>query len=137
MIRKATHMILAALVLLSTMGITVNMHFCHDQLIDLALYAPAESCCGGNAFMCHTGEEGVEATSHCDDESIVLEALEDFMASTFAFNFEYSHSFELFSTSQFMIDSPVAKNISTSRILNYKKPPPQEVVLSQIQSFLL
>ncbi len=45
MIRKTLHIIVASFILISTMGITINMHYCHDQLIDLAFNAPAHSCC--------------------------------------------------------------------------------------------
>ena len=80
---------------------------------------------------------GTICAHHCEDESIKIESSQDFVVSGFTFNFENSHSFRLFSTSQLMLESPVAKNTSATGIFNYKKPPPQEVVLSQIQAFLI
>ena len=138
MIRKALHIVMAALVLISTMGITINMHFCHDQLIDLALYAPAESCCDvSNEVPCDP-KEGLSQMDHCEDDSIVVEALEDFLGSSLAVNFESKQSTDLFFWIALQYSSPGANEDIKSIVPDYYFPPPyQEVDLSQIQSFLI
>ncbi len=124
MIRKTLHIVIASFILISTMGITINMHYCHDQLIDLAFNAPAHSCC--------------ESCQGCQDESIVVEAGDDYEVPAIAFNFENSHNTTLFLTSVILNYYQGINEPTNIEVPWYKKPPPiQEVVLSQIQSYLI
>ena len=138
MVKILSHMVLSTLLLFSATGLTINMHFCQGRLYDLAVNAPAHDCCGRGSDhnTCHHDHD-MTKPHHCDDKSIRIESSHDFITSSFSFDFEDSHSFELFGTSQLMIKSPDTESSITSRIFNYKKPPTQEVVLSQIQSFLI
>ncbi|WP_319480605.1 hypothetical protein [uncultured Draconibacterium sp.] len=45
MIRKLNHIILASLLLISTMGLAVSKHYCHSLLVDVSFFAQADSCC--------------------------------------------------------------------------------------------
>ena len=138
MIRKALHILMAATVLISTMGFTINMHFCHDQLIDLALYAPAESCCNANMGLACDHQEGISQTDHCEDDSIVLEALEDFLGSSLAINFKNIQSTDILFWIAFEYSSSGRDEDLKSLVPDYYLPPPvQEVDLSHIQSFLI
>jgi hypothetical protein len=139
MLKVISHIALSVMLLFAATGMTINMHLCQDHLYDIAFNAPADDCCENDTDenTCHHDHD-MAKSHHCEDESIKIESSQDFVVSGFTFNFEDSHSFELFfSTSQLMLESPVAENTSVTRIFNYKKPPPQEVVLSQIQSFLI
>lgn len=138
MIRKALHIMAAAAVVISTMGITINRHFCQDQLIDLALYATAESCCDvSNEAPCDP-QEGLSQMDHCDDDSIVLEALEDFLGTSLAINFGSNQSTDLLFWIALHYSSPGANEDIKSMVPDYYLPPPyQEVELSQIQFFLI
>jgi hypothetical protein len=138
MLKVISHIALSVMLLFAATGMTINMHFCQDHLYDLAINAPAHDCCETDTDenTCHHDHD-MAKSPHCEDKSIEIESSQDYVSSGFTFNFENSHSFELFSTSQLMLESPVAENTSVTRIFNYKKPPPQEVVLSQIQSFLI
>lgn len=42
--RKISAIIMASVVLLSTMSFTISEHFCGDYLVDSALFSKAESC---------------------------------------------------------------------------------------------
>lgn len=132
------HTIISALLLVSTTGMTINMHFCHGNLYDLALNAPAHSCCEPDAESnaCHHDND-MATPHHCDDKSISIESNHDYVASGFSFEFNDTPSFELFGTKTLLIESPDTEKSFTTKVLNYKKPPPQEVVLSRIQSFLI
>jgi hypothetical protein len=137
MIKLLSHITLSAVLLLSAMGLTINMHFCEGHLYDLALIAPAHDCCetDGTEDTCHHDQD--QNRSHqCDDESIKVESTNDFFVSNYSFDFENSYSFDLFIATQVLIENPKTVNSSVSEVINYKKPP-QEVVLSQIQSFLI
>ena len=138
MIRKVLHILMAAAVLISTMGVTINMHFCHDQLIDLALYSPAESCCDVNNEVPCDPHEGLSQMDHCDDDSIVVEALDDFLGSSLAINFESNQSTELLFWIALQYSSPGANEDIKPIVPDcYLSPPYQEVDLSRIQSFLI
>jgi len=131
-------MVLSALLLFSATGMTINMHFCQGHLYDLAFNAPAHDCCENDLEdqVCHHNHD-MAMSHHCDNETIKIESSHDFIGSGFSFDFEDSHSFELFNTSPLMIKSPGTEKSFTTRIFTYKKPPPQEVVLSQIQAYLI
>ena len=45
MIRKLSHIILATLLLATTMGMAVSKHYCHSSLVDVSVFAQADSCC--------------------------------------------------------------------------------------------
>ncbi|AHW61149.1 hypothetical protein SAMN05444285_11126 [Draconibacterium orientale] len=54
MIKKLNHIILASLLLISTMGLAVSKHYCHSSLVDVSIFAEADSCCGDGG--CCTNE---------------------------------------------------------------------------------
>jgi hypothetical protein len=135
MIRKTLHIVVASLILISTMGITINMHYCHDQLIDLAFNSPAHSCCDIN-------DEGASQSQDkcpgCQDESIVVDPGDDYEVTALAFNFENLHNIDLIFTSALFTSLQGIDEPTKNEVPWYKKPPPyQEVVLSQIQSYLI
>jgi hypothetical protein len=138
MFKLLSHITLSALLLLSATGLTINMHFCDGHLYDLALIAPAHDCCeiDGSADACHHHQDQTKP-HQCDDETVKVDSTNDFFVSAYSFDFENSHSFDLFFTTQLFIENPKAENSTVAGVLNYKRPPPQEVVLSQIQSFLI
>lgn len=140
MFKLISHTFLSALLLVSATGMTVNIHFCQDHLYDLALNAPAHSCCepdqDNNTNTCHLDHD-MAKPHQCDDKSIKIESSHDYLVSGSSYDFGDTHSFELFGTTTLLIDSPDTEKSYTTRIFKYKKPPPQEVVLAEIQSFLI
>jgi len=135
MIRKVLHIVIAVFILISSTGFTINMHYCHDQLIDMAFLAPAHSCYDTDKA---DANQSQDSCSGCQDESIVVEPGDDYVVSTSTFNFENSQNTTQFLTSVILnyfqgIDEPTKNEVPW-----YKKPPPyQEVVLSEIQSYLI
>ena len=138
MIRSLFHILLSAMLVGSSLSLTVNMHFCHDQLYDIAVNHPAHSCCDVDAepSRCHH-DQAVMDKHHCNDESLSLRTTDDYFASGFQFDFRDFHSFDLFLTDPVSRLTPVTDAPEFYSIIDYKKPPPQAVVLSQIQSFLI
>ena len=111
------------------------MHYCHDQLIDMAFLAPAHSCCDIND---EDASQIQDRCPGCEDESIVVEPGDDYEVSASAFNFENSHYTNLFLTSVIFNYFQGINESTKNEVPWYKKPPPyQEVVLSQIQSYLI
>jgi hypothetical protein len=142
MIKLLSHITLSAILLLSATGMTINMHFCEGHLYDVALIAPAHDCCetDGTEDTCQHDQD--QNRSHqcedgCEDESIQAQSTTDFFVSGYSFDFENSHTFDLLFATQLLIEKPLTAESKVVGVLNYKKPPPQEVVLSQIQSFLI
>ena len=105
MIKFLIHISLSALLLLSATGMTINLHYCQDQLFDLALIRPADNCCetGMHENHCHHDAD-MANSNHCDDESISFESTSEYVVSAISFSFENAHSFDLFYTTPLIID---------------------------------
>ena len=91
--KKVFHKILSVLmafvVLLTTMSFTVDMHYCGDSLVDFSIFTEAESC----------GMEKAQPTESCDnpsmtekdcctDQQIVKEGKDDLKISFDTLSFE-------------------------------------------------
>ena len=139
MLKLIVNTMLSMLILLSSTGFTVNMHFCHENLIDIAVMAPAESCCGASSeegLSCHATVES--KCSHCKDESLSIETSEDYISSLNVFSFENEFQLELPWLSNISLDLEVSNQNNFLALLDFRKPPTNcEVVLSEIQTFLL
>jgi len=139
MFKLISHIILSGLILLSLTGLTINLHYCQDTLYDIALNSPAESCYenGAHENCCHSGPD-MENSNHCDDETVKVESTDDFFVSSYSFDFKDVHHIDLFNRTLTFLENQRTANSTNSEVLNYKKPPIlPEVVLSQIQSFLI
>jgi hypothetical protein len=131
-----SHIALSTLLLLTASGVTINMHFCKGYLYDLALNIPAHNCCIDDDNICHHDQDQAE-THHCDDKTIKIKATDDFLVSGFYPDFENYHSDDIFLETQIQVEKRGADDKADPRLFNFKSPPPtQDVVLSQIQSFL-
>jgi len=139
MVKILSHIVLSSLLLVSATGMTINIHYCGGHLYDLALNAPAHDCCDPDMDnnMCHLDHDKAKS-DQCDNETIKLESTNDFFVSSFTFDFDNVHSIDLFFPTRLLIEESVTAESPVHRILDGKKPPPtQEVVLSQIQSYLI
>lgn len=139
MARLISHIVLSVLMLISASGLTINFHYCQDQLFDFALIVPADNCRETGAHDNHYDHNGeMDKSNHCDDETIKIESTSDYFVSSLSFDFEKVHLTDLFFTTPLIFEDQSITNSTAVAVLNYKKPPvPQEVVLSQIQSFLI
>jgi hypothetical protein len=138
MIRKIIHIFFALLILVSTTGFTINMHYCHGQLVDLALFAPAKSCCDRAGDTPCQGDNQIGRTSHCQNESITVEQAGDFEGSSFSVNLENTYSIDLLLA--FSTELNLGDAVDDIRIKPpwHKEPPPyREVILSRIQTYLI
>ena len=50
---KILHISIACLLLISTLGVTINKHFCGNRLISASIFSDSNSCCKGNCDNCH------------------------------------------------------------------------------------
>lgn len=137
MFRIIGHIGLSALLLLSATGLTVNMHYCHDKLVNLAFMGPAHSCCtipGDDSDF----SQGMEKPDHCDDQSLHFEATSDFVVSAGSFNLDIKPPLNLLFSSAIILKQRLADEISSGRLFNFKIPQTvPEVDLPKIQTFLI
>ena len=88
LIARATHIILALLLFISSTGFVVNKHYCQGELKNMALFRKAESCHQDKAMkscpMHSSGEK--EKKGCCDDESEYVKANDEQLAPSFEIN---------------------------------------------------
>lgn len=138
MFKKIIHIIVAVFILVSSTGFTLNMHYCHDQLIDLALFSPAHSYCDtSNEHPCDA-DNSISKMNHCEDESLIVESTDDYVGSSFAVSLENDHSIDILLTASILFNVQGSDEKIVTEAPWHKEPPPyQEVVLSLIQSYLI
>ncbi len=82
MIRSILHSIMGLFIILSAGGFNIHMHYCHDQLIDVGIFNPAQTCCNTNnagmASCCTT----MAGNDHCEDKHLHMEALDDYTVAS-------------------------------------------------------
>ncbi|MCF8224789.1 MAG: hypothetical protein K9J30_02805 [Bacteroidales bacterium] len=139
MFKKVFHIVIAALILVSSTGFSVNMHFCHEHLIDMALNVPAENCCGGDDDMLVCCTIAVQPeNNHCEDKSISVKTSGEYVTTVYHFNFDDSFSFDLPWLTYPDLFTVNNDNQSTFAFAELRSPPGiPGVSLPQIQSFLL
>ncbi len=52
MVKKTIHILVIVLLLISTIGVTINKHYSDGELFSIALFGEAESCCEGPCDCC-------------------------------------------------------------------------------------
>ncbi len=82
LLHSISHLLLALLVLASTVSWKVDKHYCMGRLMDTALFIGADSCGMGV-----NGLEG-ELPSCCDDETIVIDGQDDLSSISQGFSFD-------------------------------------------------
>jgi len=75
--RKITSILMAFVVLFSTMSFTIDMHFCGDTLVDTAIFSKAESC-GMDMNLTCSSEESFSKSSCCSEKVISVDGDEEF-----------------------------------------------------------
>lgn len=138
MTRIISHIFLSALLIVTVSGMTINLHYCGDHLYDMAINTAAHSCCDFNEedTACHHDHDKGKM-DHCNDKTIDISKTNDFVISGFSFDFENYHFSELFLITPVTIENSLTDSAPVRKIISDRKPPPQEVVLSQIQSYLI
>ena len=57
MLRKITHIIIVVLLLVTTMGMTIDKHYCGTRLVSVSILNEIESCCDITDDCCHNDSE--------------------------------------------------------------------------------
>lgn len=139
MAKFISHILLAALLVITATGMTINVHYCQGHLYDMALNAPAHHCCDTDMDTQSCHHDPVQPVKHhCEDETVTVESTSDYVIPACTFHFENNHSNDLFFVALLLDESPGAEAIATRRFFNAKEPPPlKEVDLARLQRFLI
>ena len=122
MLKKISHILIAFVVLITTMGLTVSVHSCGGELKSIQLLSEAENCCG-------------DSCPNCQNEIVKLEVEDDFTIQTL--NFDFEQEFTFLSTFIQLFIVPSFKEAVVQ--LAYHEPPPLKIqtVLSDLQVYRL
>ncbi|MCM5662508.1 HYC_CC_PP family protein [Galbibacter mesophilus] len=86
---KILSVLMAFVVMFTTMSFTVDMHYCGDSLVDFSFFTKAETC-GMEKVQATTGCENpiMSKKSCCSDQKIVKENIDDLKTSFNKLTFE-------------------------------------------------
>ncbi|WP_053185868.1 HYC_CC_PP family protein [Sunxiuqinia dokdonensis] len=150
--RKISHILLSFLLLLSTMGMVINLHYCENQLYDVGIFFEATNCCIENSQSHHHENENHHkhiqahhdcnpenhAQNDCDDETVTIEPVDNFVASSFSFDFDNLSFINLFLLVPVITDLYNLSAVSISEIPELNIPPPKiQTILSNLQVYRL
>jgi hypothetical protein len=132
-IHKVFSMLLAFLVLLSTFSFKVETHFCGPNLVDVAVFSKAKSCCDSAVKM--DSELQFTKESCCTNKVVSVEGLNQFKVISLTKDLPIQDSFEL--PSKFSLEWLVLEDSVASHPPNYS--PPDLIMDHQIdyQIFLI
>ena len=132
-VHKVFSMLLAFLVLLSTFSFKVETHFCGSNLVDVAVFSKAKSCCDSAVKM--DSELQFTKESCCTNKFVSVEGLNQFKVISLTKDLPIQDSFEL--PSKFSLEWLVLEDSVASHPPNYS--PPDLIMDHQIdyQIFLI
>jgi len=142
MIKKIAYITLSIFVLVATMGITLNMHYCRGDLYSVALYTEATNCCSdvnhhhnlSKHHHCTTEKENKNA---CDNHSVTFKTTSDFTNSVQNIDFE-TYNFVILNTNALFDESISIESNNYTNFLNFSDLPPNPwQILTFLQSFQL
>lgn len=146
MFRTFSHIVLILLLLCTTAGMTINLHYCDDNLYDIGLFTDAANCCMDSKKMSdekthnHSAcDSNMPKTMDCEDETVHIESVDDFLVSPYSFNFNQDPGITLFLLCFVSATLPDFADIcSDHKIPKFHSSPPRiEEVLSFKQAYLL
>ncbi len=87
MVKKISHIILSFLLLIATVGVSINAHYCGDTIKSIALNTADHHCCGGD--MC----------GQCENHHVTYRISGDYLSTVSVTIEEEMPSFNLFGMS--------------------------------------
>ncbi len=125
MLKKISHIFLALLIAVTSMGLTISKHYCGSSFESVSINSTPETCCNGPCDLCH-------------NETITIKLKDDFSITAYAFDFTQVASLLPAEVQLLLHEVP---KITVSFILTPQTPLPLPLtvhqVLSNLQTFLL
>jgi hypothetical protein len=150
--KKFGHIVLSFLLLISTVGMVINLHYCENQLYDIGIFAEATNCCIENKQGHHPEDENhhkhiqahhdcdpeKHAQNDCDDETVTIDSVDNFVVSSFIFDFNNFSFINLFLAIPIITDLYDLSTVSVIEIPEWNIPPPKiQTILSNLQVYRL
>ena len=152
MIKKLGHIFIALLLLISTTGMTVRLHYCNNRLYDVGIFSNAANCCmdvvhehsqeAGHHQHKNKNNQDCNSESHqkndCENDTVKVETVGNYVLSAFDFDFNSISFLNLFLSTSVVINLYNPQDISTVEIPSWNISPPKiQVLLSLLQTYLL
>lgn len=146
MISKISNIILSFVLLITTAGLTINVHFCAGNLYSVAIDSEADNCCKDEKHMGHLNKVNHnnqchnerEENNHCGDETLIVKISDNFTKTAQNINISNSNIIILYNTLLTNVFNLFASDEKSINLLNYNDSlPDKRQILSLIQSFLL
>ena len=136
-IRPIAAVFLASLVLIASIGVTVNLHLCGGNLQSIALFVKAQPCKMEMPKSCHESKAKTKRTGCCEEESILLKGKET--TAELKTVTELTPSFNLISVILPVLYSiiEVDSYSASPRYAQYKPPIVERDITIFVQSFLI
>lgn len=77
---RITSVLLALIVLISTLSLTVEKHFCGDTLVDVAIFSQSNKC--GMKMASMDSGKAIKSKSCCKDEVNIIEGQDDLLVKS-------------------------------------------------------
>jgi hypothetical protein len=122
-IKKITHIFIAFILLISSVGVVVSVHYCHNELASISIFKEAQSCCT-NPSCCQS-----ETISIQFDKDYVVQ---DIQQSEKVVSFSSLISYVEIIKTQFHIPETISSLYSVR-----KSPPLESDICIQIQRLLI
>ncbi len=124
MLRSITHIALVLLLLVSTSGMSISMHYCCGEYVSTSINKEAKSCCG-------------ETGGCCENKSMHFDVEDDYVNPVVILNNEISELDVLFPI-LFVLSSKIFDEVELNTIFYYDSSPPPSVQtrLSLLQTYL-
>ena len=142
MLKKVGHILLILILLVFTMGMTVDMHFCKHKLYDIGIFSEVESCClakeDSHRHKAHQCDVNNHHKNDCEDEIVHIDKVDNFVVSSFDFNFENQPLSLLFASYSIIDDLNIFPDIRKIEFYDLNNSPPgTHDILSLIHTYLI
>lgn len=124
MFKKASHIFLSTLLLITTVGLAISKHYCGGEWVSTSVFTEAESCC--------------DSGDCCKNESETYQLDEDFSLSSVIVVPE-TVELDLFAVFVVLFHPQFDENEHTKEFVVTDLPPPPKIktALAQRQTYLL
>ncbi|MEW7277881.1 hypothetical protein ABW636_04745 [Aquimarina sp. 2201CG1-2-11] len=132
---KIASVLLATLVLFSTLSFTVDMHYCGSRLVDVALFKEAKSCGMEQMQKLLSCGDTVKKKSCCKDKQVVIEGQDDLKDTVTKLTLDQ----EVFATSYIYTYQNIAPDVisSITSFIGHSPPIPDKDFQVLYETFLI
>ena len=129
--KKTFSVLLALIILLSSLNFSLSAHYCGQTIVDVALFGDAEAC-----LMSAEMNNDSEEEPCCSDRQIIIEG-EDYLSSKSFEKQEVEKIDIILADLQFPIELLLEEEQTNSSLLQYTPPLIEQDITLAVQSFLL